>query len=330
MSSPMSRLSSSGGETVLIDVVPKVQQSAINKIAGQFSNAIGTALGKGIAATPAIASGIAAGSTGGMMGGGPMAAAITSIKMFVDAANPAVVDQFNMAIKDTVAVVGHALTPVLQALTPGLRLFGDLLASIMPSWEEMEAITGPLNQYFHDMRKAIEPIIPILKGALLLAIQGVGEALEILAKGIVQLTNWMTDLIHKAEIGQVGQLWDEGERGGTTKTGDGRTVAEVVKEAKAKGYTREKFIEQAIGVQRARIEGESHFKSSTGASGHGASSTSVAGLGSNLQMAAFGMGISPEKQTAQNTKMTAEAAQEMLQELRKKGVPFVPNFQQGG
>lgn len=114
----------------------------------------------------------------GMAVAGFTAAAGATMK-FVEAANPGAVERFNIAMKDTVAVVGHALTPVLEILTGVVRLVGDVLASILPSAEEMREILKPVSEALKELREDIKPLIPILRDQLYIGLKMFAEAVKL-------------------------------------------------------------------------------------------------------------------------------------------------------
>ena len=58
----------------------------------------------------------------------------------VGARSPATMERFERALLDVTAVIGETFTPILEVVTEGVKLFGDVLASILPDASEMREI----------------------------------------------------------------------------------------------------------------------------------------------------------------------------------------------
>ena len=93
-----------------------------------------------------------------------------SIVGIVGKANPAVAEQFNLALNDTTAVLGQALMPVLKVVTQLMRLFGDALASF----------SGPLGDVLGEIAEALIPVFELLADAFARIGQAVVEVLRFL------------------------------------------------------------------------------------------------------------------------------------------------------
>lgn len=78
-------------------------------------------------------------------------------------ANPAYVKQFDRALQDITGVIGHAVAPVFRALTPWVRLFGDLLKGILPSQKEVNNLFKSLTPVLNEVRTAFAAIAPLIK-----------------------------------------------------------------------------------------------------------------------------------------------------------------------
>lgn len=120
---------------------------------------------------------------------------LTMMKKFVEPfaelvmlARPAEVNRMNMAFKDAMAVIGRAMTPVVQAATAAIREFGDILAQNEPTLRALgnrvaETITALFKAY-----KTAADESPMMMGLIaealstaLSAVQALGEALAGLA-----------------------------------------------------------------------------------------------------------------------------------------------------
>lgn len=112
---------------------------------------------------------------------------------FVSKANPAVVEQFNLAVNDTMAVIGQALTPVLRVLTEMMRMFGDTLASfasqlggpladilssLMPIFQVFLEVFASVGQVVADVLKSVAPLIRIVAEGIRTVFEWIGRAVK--------------------------------------------------------------------------------------------------------------------------------------------------------
>ncbi len=97
------------------------------------------------------------GVLGGMLGLGQ------ALVGFVQVANPGVVQLFTKAFGDLEAVIGQALTPVLQIVTQVIRMGADALASFLP---QLGSVIGA-------MLSSFMPVVKILLDALAMIGQGI-------------------------------------------------------------------------------------------------------------------------------------------------------------
>lgn len=122
-----------------------------------------------------------------------------SLQSFVALANPAVAEQFTLALKDTLAVIGQALTPVLQVATQILRIFGDAVAgfsgdlgqalgviasALIPVFEVFAEVFARLGQVAAEVLKFVAPLIRFVA-------EGIKAVFEWLGRGI----RFLLDLI---------------------------------------------------------------------------------------------------------------------------------------
>ncbi len=88
---------------------------------------------------------------------------ISTMLDWAAATSPVTVRQFQFALADIQGVLGRAAIPWVEKFTAGLRLVGDVLASILPSTSEMRAALSPLDGYFKDLRDAFAELAPLLR-----------------------------------------------------------------------------------------------------------------------------------------------------------------------
>jgi hypothetical protein len=87
-------------------------------------------------------------------------------------------ERFQVILDDVSGVIGQTLLPVIEVLSQAARLFGDVLASILPSADEMREALKPVSDFLEDLRDALAPIVPIIKDVLSVALKGLAEVLR--------------------------------------------------------------------------------------------------------------------------------------------------------
>lgn len=133
-----------------------------------------TKLGAGLGVAGGAA-GIGLGVAGGVLAGGLAS---------VGARSPATVERFERAMMDVTAVIGDMFAPVMDLATDGVRLFGDVLASILPTAGEMREVIQPLFGTLQEMRESLAPIAPLIKGAVISALKELAAAVSVAADTI--------------------------------------------------------------------------------------------------------------------------------------------------
>lgn len=117
----------------------------------------------------------------------PMQALAQVMTPFVAAFNPVVMEQFNLAITDVMAVIGSALTPVMTEVTKVVKEFGDLL------------IQSGVPEMFSDILmmivEAIKPLIPVVLTLVEVLLQNVKVWLDVFAPVIKFVTDVLTELV---------------------------------------------------------------------------------------------------------------------------------------
>ena len=134
------------------------------------------------AGTPS-ASGGGEGGGGGAIAGiaavaGPLAAVagaasqVTSAMIgLAKAASPVATLRFNLALDDLQATMGKVFLPVLELATQGIRGIADVLATVLPSAEEMRDILSPVKDLFDAMRNIFDALAPAIKPLIPLVLQ---------------------------------------------------------------------------------------------------------------------------------------------------------------
>jgi hypothetical protein len=114
----------------------------------------------------------------GTVGSGWLAAG-KGIESFVAKANPGAVQRFTFALEDTQAVIGQRLAPVLEVITQGIRLFADVINTILPSGEEFAQLLQPVTDLLNDLREALAPVAAIIHDVLVVGFKLLGAALQV-------------------------------------------------------------------------------------------------------------------------------------------------------
>lgn len=161
-------------EKFSVEIIPETTASSVKAISGLFSAAFGGmekrlagAGAKGLGAMAGAAGGVASAATA--VASGPLAAvnAISGMAdvfaKFVNAFNPAIMEQFTQAMNDAFAIVGQSLVPVFQILTPLMRMAGDFIASIIPSQEQMNEYLKMFQPLMELLGSTLATMAPIIK-----------------------------------------------------------------------------------------------------------------------------------------------------------------------
>lgn len=108
---------------------------------------------------------------------GPIAlaagAAVVGLKMLAGASqkivqlaginNPAVAERFQRSLLDAEAVIGNRLIPVVEVMTKGMQLVGDVLQTILPSEADIRDAMRELDPVLNQLRDAAAELAPMLK-----------------------------------------------------------------------------------------------------------------------------------------------------------------------
>lgn len=143
----------------------------------------------------------------------PLAAIPGTIKSILETltgfsalASPSSHQQLKLATDDTMAVIGHSFLPMLRMITDGVRLFGDVVATVLPNEAEMtlglQDIRGMFDEFKEDLRGITSEIGPIVRiwfiGALKLLAVGIKMTVApimLLVKGLSMLWSPISDLL---------------------------------------------------------------------------------------------------------------------------------------
>jgi hypothetical protein len=96
-------------------------------------------------------------------------------------ANPAQATLYEMAVADLYGVIGQRLTPVVELATDAMRMFGDFLASVLPSSAEVRMALAPLKEALNTLKGALVAIVPVVRDFLLRALLELARAFAFVA-----------------------------------------------------------------------------------------------------------------------------------------------------
>ncbi len=175
----------------------KDSMNAAKGMGGAFGKVLGTLASVGKVA--AIGLGPVSALIGGITQG--LLAPIDAIKEMADAiiqlvalANPGAVQQFTLALNDAMAVIGAAMTPMLEGMTIATRGFGDALAQLMPVMQPLFDAIGQLLANWavaaSGVYQAMAPLIELLVDDLVEVLHDVTLGVATFQGALIEL--WTT------------------------------------------------------------------------------------------------------------------------------------------
>lgn len=321
-------------DTYEIEIVPTVTSKALGSIAASFSltftngllgglqeaskklvgfgsnQAAGLATGAGQVAGAAVAV-----ANPALAAVGVISSVANSIGGMVSKAKPAVMDMFTAALDDVQAVVGRALIPVFQILTPLMQMMGDFIASILPDQKQMNDLMKAFQPILDILKSGLQALAPVIKfvndlfvNVLITALEKVAEAIQWVVDVVTGPIKAVLALAREAEAKEIerqhaaGQITTEeaayrirGLQGDQEKKEmDEAHRARLQNEAAAGSeYARQ------VLAGSARADAESGFaRSARGAAASGAEFKGIGELGDQMIVAAWGSVTSPAESLA--------------------------------
>lgn len=114
-------------------------------------------------------------------------------------ASPALLKQFSMAMEDISGVLGQALLPIMPLIVEGVRLFGDILATILPSTEEAREALAPLTdaiiELFGHVRDVMADLGPVIRDSVIQVITILADVLKDVVPIVSELFDALAPLI---------------------------------------------------------------------------------------------------------------------------------------
>jgi len=151
-----------------------------------ISNPIGSIKALAIAALGEVGATLAAVATGAGSAAYALKLIVSAISGFVAVASPGAFRQWEFVLRDVSGVIGQTLIPVLALMRDGMRLFGDVLANILPSTQEMAQALAPLREAFGDLARDIRVLLaeigPTIRYLVTSALANLATELSLVAK----------------------------------------------------------------------------------------------------------------------------------------------------
>ncbi len=118
---------------------------------------------------------------------------------FAAVASPSQFKRFQMAIEDVQGVIGQAFLPVLNMMRDGIKMFGDVLATILPNTNEVYDALGDLRGTFSEFGKTLTEFFvefgPMIKEFFIGSLQLLAAAMSSVIKVIQSLIQWLSPLL---------------------------------------------------------------------------------------------------------------------------------------
>lgn len=129
-----------------------------------------------------------------------IAGAFGPIAELVKVFDPALVNLFQMAVADTLAALGSALVPIIEAAIPLIRQVGDIIATMTPALEPLISffvdIIGIIGDLLVPVARVLTPVLHLMGQmlkALVPIIRLVADILIVVADNFVKMMNVFID-----------------------------------------------------------------------------------------------------------------------------------------
>ncbi len=107
-------------------------------------------------------------------------------------ASPGTFKIWSIALQDVQGVIGQAFTPVLATMTEGVRLFGDVLATILPNMSEVNAVLDEMRPDWEGFKEEIQAFAsefgPTIRDVVIKGLREISSLAGLVARGLGALT----------------------------------------------------------------------------------------------------------------------------------------------
>lgn len=249
---------------------------------------------------------------------------------FVQAFNPALVEQMNLAFKDLTAIIGMALEPVIGATVTIIRAFADKLAPVVQALiptvqlfaDSMIELAGPIITILIEAFAALEPIILLVANTVQIWAEVLTWSMPLIAAVIKEVVWWFSKIVTTIQwvIGRImSMIPGTGDAG--KKIMDSANRASQVTEEYYKGTSK---VQKAVG--KPVVKG-----ASVGASAGKAGFSGISDLSRNLMQSSMSSSTQASQvQTAKNTENMDKTLTRMDERMSRVPLPDPAAPRRGG
>ncbi len=123
---------------------------------------------------------------------GPAKELTNTLVQMAAVASPGTFKIWTMALEDVQGVIGQTFTPILSTMTEGVRLFGDVVATILPDMSEMNAVLDEMRPDWEGLKNEIRSFAaefgPSIREGLITVFRHLASAAGLAARGVGWLT----------------------------------------------------------------------------------------------------------------------------------------------
>jgi len=249
---------------------------------------------------------------------------------FVQAFNPALVEQMNLAFKDLTAIIGMALEPVIGATVTIIRAFADKLVPVVQALiptvqlfaDSMIELAGPIITILIEAFAALEPIILLVANTVQIWAEVLTWSMPLIAAVIKEVVWWFSKIVTTIQwvIGRImSMIPGTGDAG--KKIMDSANRASQVTEEYYKGTSK---VQKAVG--KPVVKG-----ASVGASAGKAGFSGISDLSRNLMQSSMSSSTQASQvQTAKNTENMDKTLTRMDERMSRVPLPDPAAPRRGG
>jgi len=240
---------------------------------------------------------------------------------FVQAFNPALIEQMNLVFKDLTAVIGMGLEPVIGAVIPIVRAFADRLVPVVQALiptvqlfaDAMMELAGPIIEILIEAFAALEPIIVLVVGIVKMWADILVQSLPLISAVIKEVVWWFTKIISTMQWA-VGSLI-------SMIPGTGKIGENMIKSAEKASKATDDYYNGTSKVQKA-VQQPAKKGASVGAAAGKASFSGISDLGRNLMQSAMSSSTQASAiRTAENTEKMDKTLQEINMKMGRAPMP---------
>jgi hypothetical protein len=103
-------------------------------------------------------------------------------------ASPAAGKQLELATRDVQGVIGQSFLPVLQMMTKGIRFAGDVIATVLPSYQDVSSalsgLRGTFSEFGDTIKQLLKDVGPEMKSGLIEGLRIGANAMSLFVKGL--------------------------------------------------------------------------------------------------------------------------------------------------